>query len=213
MPVDVAGEMDSAPAARLPRRSGDSLAALQRHFVLIGLLLLLSIAGLAAWEAQRIERDRIAEFRQDMLHLSEVLDETLNRQLHSLDSALLLLRAEYVDHKADMGRMLALLRQGPLRDVDVFLTVLDKEGRVVFSDVPGAGDAFEPQDLAHLRELVGEGADRLRISEMAKGSPSKRWGLQLARPVLGKDGAAQGSIVLLLGPEQLTRFVQPMGMA
>lgn len=197
-----------------PRRSLQRFLAgtvgpgLPWHLLGLGVLLLALIWITAWWEAQRIREDRLAAFRVNLQHVAQVLDGTVERQLESIDNALLILRAEYVDHRGDMRRTVALLQQGPLRGVEVHVTVIGRDGYPKFTDVPGSSSPVYLGDRAHFRVFADGGADELFISEPVLGRITKRWGLQLARPIWGRDGRFEGVVVVFLPPEQLTRVIQ-----
>jgi len=178
--------------------------------ILFGILLLGLIWGTVMWESRRIHQDHLDKFGNELLHLSEVLDVTLVRQIESLDNALLFLRAEYLDHPEDIQRTISLLREGPLREANVHVTVIGLDGYPQFTNVPGNPAPAYLGDRPHFRVFADGGADQLYISDPVLGRMTKRWGLQLARPLLGKDGRFLGVMVIFLPPEQLTRFFQTL---
>lgn len=183
-----------------------------RQLLLLGVVMLVLIWSSVIWEADRIKKERIADFRQNLMHLTEVLDETLVRQLQSIDNALLILRGEYVDHKSDMPRTIDLLQQGPLKAVEVHVTVIGRDGYPELTDIPGSPAPAYLGDRPHFRIFADGGPDQLYISDPTMGRLTKRWGLQLARPILSKEGKFLGVVVAFLPPEQLTRFMQPLNI-
>lgn len=180
------------------------------QLLLLGALLLALIWATVFWEARRVHQDHLDKFRNDLQHVAEVLDVTLERQVQSLDSALLILREEYLHHRQDMSRTIHLLRQGPFKGFEVHVTAIGRDGYPEFTDVPGSSAPVYLGDRAHFRIFSEGGADQLYISDPVMGRLTKRWGLQLTRPILGKDGSFQGVMVIFLPPEQLTRFIQPL---
>lgn len=203
----------SRPPSRWSHRhflAGTVGPGLPWHLLGLGVLLLALIWIAAWWEAQRIREDRLTAFRLNLQHVARVLDETVGRQLESIDNALLILRAKYVDHRSDMRRTIDLLKQGPLRGVEVHVTVIGRDGYSEFTDVPGNQSRVYLGDRAHFRTFADGGADQLFISEPVLGRITKRWGLQLARPIWGRDDRFEGVVVVFLPPEQLTHFIQPL---
>ncbi len=194
------------------RRSGRLLLTPKLQLVLFGILLLSLIWATVLWESRRIHQDHLDKFRNELMHLSEVLDVTLVRQIGSLDNALLFLRAEYLDHPEDLNRTIHLLREGPFRDFEVHVTVIGTDGYPKFTDIPGQPAPSYLGDREHFRVFANGGPDQLYISDPVLGRLSKRWGLQLARPLLGKDGRFLGVMVIFLPPEQLTRFIQNLNV-
>lgn len=179
----------------------------------LGALLLALIWSTVAWEYGRIRQDHLDKFRQDLMHLSEVVEVTLVRQIASLDHALLFLRAAYLDHPRNLSSTIGLLRQGPLQGLDVHVTIIGTDGYSRFTDIPHQPAPAYLGDRSHFRVFADGGPDQLYISDPVQGRLSKRWGIQLARPLLAKDGRFLGVIVLFLSPQQLTRFFQdlPLG--
>lgn len=181
-----------------------------------GQMLLLSAAVLVLiwsaviWEASRIQHERLTDFRQNLMHLTEVLDETLVRQLHNIDNALLVIRTEYVDDKQHLMHAVQLLRQGPLKNMDVHVTVIGRDGYPEISDAPGNTAPVYLGDRAHFRFFSEGGADQLYISDPVIGRITQRQGIQLARSILDRDGKFLGVVVIFLPPEELTRFMQPL---
>lgn len=174
-----------------------------RQLVLPGAVLLLLIWSTVIWEAERIKRDQLENFGEDLMHLSEVLDETLIRQLHEIDNALVILRSEYVNDKPNLKHTLGLLRQGPLKNLDVNVLIVDRQGYIEMSERSGS--------LSKEYEYVGERAsfkhfakgspDQLFISDPLIGRLTKRWGMQLVRPILDHDGKFLGTVTIFMPPE------------
>ena len=181
-----------------------------RQLVLLGAVLLLLIWSTVIWEADRIKKERLADFRQNLMHLTEVLDETLVRQLHEIDNALLILRNEYIDDKPNLMRTISLLRHGPLKGLDVQVTVVGRDGYPEMTDVPGNPASVYLGDRPYFRLFAEGGPDQPYISEPVLGRLTKRRGMQLARPILASDGKFLGIAVIFLPPDLLTRFIKPL---
>ncbi|MBI2745081.1 MAG: diguanylate cyclase [Burkholderiales bacterium] len=206
--------MDSRPPGlHAPIRTRDTQRGRQPlplQLLWLGALLLALIWSTVLWESRRIHQDHLDKFRSELVHLSEVLDVALVRQIESLDNALLILRSEYLDNPQDINRTIRLLREGPFRDFEVQVSVIGTNGYPKFTDVPGHPAPAYLGDRAHFRVFADGGPDQLYISDPVMGRMTKRWGLQLARPLLGKDGRFLGVMVIFLPPEQLTRFIQTL---
>ncbi len=200
-----------------PARRWRRLLRLERlsplwQLLLLGTLLLSLIWGTVQWQTRQDEAARQAEFRQGLLHLSEILDETLVRQLDGIDNALLILRKDYLLNRNDLTRTVELLRHGPLKGLDVQVTVIGRNGYSEFSDIAGYRAPVYLGDRPHFRHFADGGVDQLYISEPVMGRITKRWGIQMARPILDSGGRFLGIIVIFLPPEELTRFMQPLAV-
>ena len=200
-----------------PARRWRRLLRLERlsplwQLLLLGTLLLSLIWGTVQWQTRQNEAARQAEFRQGLLHLGEILDETLVRQLDGIDNALLILRKDYLLNRNDLTRTVELLRHGPLKGLDVQVTVIGRNGYSEFSDIAGYRAPVYLGDRPHFRHFADGGVDQLYISEPVMGRITKRWGIQMARPILDSGGRFLGVIVIFLPPEELTRFMQPLAV-
>jgi PAS domain S-box-containing protein len=185
-------------------------SATLRQLLILASVLLALIWGGVIWQADRIKTERVADFRQNLMHLSEVLDETLVRQLQEIDNALLILRSDYIDNKPNLKRTVRLLWQGPLKNLDVHVTIINRLGYAEMSDASESVSNVYLGDRAHFRYFADGGADQLYISDPVLGRITKRWGMQLVRPILDHNGKFLGAIVIFLPPEQLTHFMQAL---
>jgi diguanylate cyclase (GGDEF)-like protein/PAS domain S-box-containing protein len=209
--TDPSAEADR-PASRWSMRSLHTVLASLWQLLLLGAVLLSLIWGAMVWEAGRIRTEHLANFGQDLMRLTEVLDETLVGQLRQIDNALLVARAEYLSDKSHLTHTIALLRQGPLKNLDVHVAVIGRDGYPEMSDVPEVPAPVYLGDRAHFKFFADGAPDQLYISELVLGRVTKRWGMQLARPILASDGKFLGIVVIFLPPEELTRFMQPLAI-
>ena len=183
-----------------------------RQLLLLGTMLLVLIWSAVTWESDRIKKERLADFRQNLMHLTEVLDETLVRQLHQIDDALLILRNAYIEDKPSLTRTTSLLRQGPLKNLDIHVAVVGRNGYSEMTDVPGNPAPTYLGDRSHFRFFADGAPDQLYISDPVLGRVTKRWGMQLVRPILARDGKFLGIVVVFLPPQELTRFMSPLAI-
>ncbi len=195
-----------APLAQGSRRWYWGLAAL-----CIGALLVVwsvLIAGnqqLAEVEVERYEGERRV--------LTDLAAENLRRQLQHLDDALQLLRGEFIEDRKDVPRTIALLRQGPLQELGARMLLLDRDGRVVATDIPllaGKPTSLAEQD--YFVHFANGGKDRMRIdgplAEPVSGTP----GILFSRPILDHQGKFAGVVAFIMEPLQLTAFVQHLDL-
>lgn len=79
----------------------------------------------------------------------------------------------------------------------VSMTMTDRDG-TVFANTVGAPPGGSLGDRAYFRALKA-GATGPVISEVIKGRVSNKWGIQVARPIIGPDGAFLGMVVANIG--------------
>jgi|GEM_PF-852708 len=211
MTVEVRTPSSAGFWARLSAQS--SAGAATRQLLLVGLLLMGFVVATLTWQSARVESDRLNHFKGELQHVAELIDVTLTRQLQNLDHGLLFLRTQALDHRDDLPRSVELLRQDVSMGHEVHVSVLDHQGRIVFSD-QAAPEPLQPlADRPAYKTFVAGGADQLHIEEPMLDPQTRRWFLRLSRPVLGPDGSFQGIVELSLPPEQLTRFMQGLTLA
>lgn len=197
-------------ASRWQKFLSMTASASLRQLLLLGAVLLLLIWSSVIWQAERIKREQLANFGLDLMHLSEVLDETVVRQLQEIDNALLILRSEYVNNKPNLKHTLSLLRQGPLKNLDVNVIFVDRHGYVEMTELPGSFSNVYAGDREHFKHFIKGSPDSLFISDPVLGRLTKRWGMQLVRPILDHEGKFLGTVVIFMPPEQLTQFMQSL---
>ncbi len=183
---------------------------IQWRLVGLGAMLLALIWSSVIWEADRIKQERLANFRQNLMHLTEVLDETLGRQLHEIDNALLILRNQYIEDRTALIRTISLLRHGPLLGLDIQVAVTGRDGYPIVTDIPGNPTSVYLGDQPHFRFFAEDGPDQLFIGDPVLGRLSARWGMPLSRPILSSEGEFLGIVTIFLPPEQLTQFVHSL---
>lgn len=181
-----------------------------RQLMLLGAVLLLLIWSTVIWEAERIKRDQLENFGQGLMHLSEVLDETLVRQLQEIDNALLILRSEYVNDKPNLKHTLGLLRQGPLKNLDVNVLIVDRQGYIEMIERSSSLSKEYVGERESFKHFIKGSPDQLFISDPIIGRLTKRWDMQLVRPILDHDGKFLGTVTIFMPPEQLTQFMQSL---
>lgn len=196
------------PASRWRHFLSFTASATLRQLLLLGAVLLALIWGVVLWEADRIEQQRMADFRSSLTHLSEVIDETLVRQLREIDNALLILRSEYVENKPNLMHTLHLLRQGPLKNLAVQVLVINRDGYSEMSDASPQSAPVNMADRQHFRFFAEGGPDQLYIGDPVLARITKGWGIPLVRPILDRNGQFLGVISIFTPPDQLTRFMQ-----
>lgn len=203
----------AVPITQTPRwqqLSPLALLASLWQLLLLGVVLLALIWGDVGWETHRATQAHMNKFRQDLMRRAEALDTALVRQLQQIDDTLLLLRGEYADDKADLMHTINLLRYGPLKGLDIHVTVIGRDGYAQISNNPGASPPVYLGEQPHFRFFADGGVDKLYISGPVSDHVTKRGGIQLARPIRGTGGEFLGTVVIFLPHGELTRLIQPL---
>lgn len=180
--------------------------------MLSGTLLLALIWSNTLWQAQHIQEEHESKYSDQLAHLSAVFDALLARQIHSIDNSLLILREEYVEHPQDLQRMVELLRREPLKGLGVHVTVMGRAGYVEFTDLGTTALGVDLSDRPHFRYFAQGGKDRLYIGTPMQGRLTSRWGLLLARPIIGANGQFAGVVNVFLPPENLTHVARSLAL-
>jgi signal transduction histidine kinase/ActR/RegA family two-component response regulator len=91
--------------------------------------------------------------------------------------------------------------------------VIDKEGRLAFSNLAAPTDRTDLSDRAHFKvHQQSPSEDRLYISNPVKGKVSGKWSIQFTRSIL-KEGRFNGVLVVSVSPEVLSSFSTALGVS
>ena len=108
----------------------------------------------------------------------------------------------------DWQAFAALVRtsQENIDDVTFQVAIIDRDGMLAFSNLSRPNDRIDLGQREHFRvHKEAGGADRLFISRPVFGKVSKKWSIQLTRPIF-RNGEFDGVIVVSVSPEQFASF-------
>ncbi len=143
---------------------------------------------------------------QDTSNLARAFEETIIRSIKSVDHSLLSIR-DSRQRDPDRFDIAAWTRNvQALTDMTFQISIIDREGIFLGSNLAPAGSRIDLSDREHFRVHRERPEDTLFISRPILGRASHRWSIQLTRKLLAADGSFDGVIVISLDPEYLSRF-------
>jgi diguanylate cyclase (GGDEF)-like protein/PAS domain S-box-containing protein len=200
---------------RAGQGEGCSLPAIERLLagqpaILLGCLLL--VLWLVAGGFLQHVHDRTLEAAAlDTGNLARAMAEEAQSSVLAVDRTLVDLRERWQEEPQNFAGKLRL-RQDQLNESgSVWVSVVDADGRLVFTNTSAAPGRIDLSDRDYFRELRDAGADQLFISKPVTGRISGRRGVVFARPIR-KDGRFAGVVVMSVSPEYFLRISRELAL-
>lgn len=194
-------------------RNGWSRTSLAARFFVAGALLMAVIWPVVLWDLRTQERNEALELRRQLESFAQIGAQAMLSSIRTTDLLLLDLRDEW---RLDPVGFEALVRRRQ-READLGggfeITVLDAEGRLVYSTVHGARLGEDLGDRPHFRKLRDAGVDELVVGEPMRsrlGARTGEWMVSRARRLHTTDGSFGGVIVMSVSPDYLLRIFEPI---
>lgn len=157
-------------------------------------------------ELQSHKQQTFVEARKDTSNLARVLAMEVQASVHAIDLVILDLRDHWLEAPHQFSSAVANRRRNVGNDVVFQIAVIDRNGLLAYSSNDATAGKIDLSDREHFRVHRNPGIDELFISSPILGRVSKRWTIQLTRPILDKTGTFAGVIVLSVAPEFFMRF-------
>lgn len=196
----------------LSMRFPSDAGAYLRGAVLRRLVLFLAVVLPLVWLFVAHERGRLVQVARDesnrnVRNLAHAFAEEVRSSIVTIDLSLSQLRLSWQRNPAQFGAIVSELNNHLQGRLQLKVTVVDADGRLVFSSIAGAPEHIDLKDRdavqAHLR---GVPQDRLFISRPRHGQLSGEWELFFSRPILDSEGKLAGVIVAGVAPTYFSRF-------
>ena len=190
---------------RAPRAGGARARALRLSVAIAaGLVIALLWGGI--WFHLRIVRaDDIAESEHTASNLARAFEEHVFRTVRGLDLALLRVRSAYAAQPAEFDLDAAMRESGVLTDVIVGISLINREGFLVWSNTGLQPDGYFG-DRESFRYHAGNPRDDLYISKPALHRNASRLTIEISRRITLPDGSFGGLAAISLDPNYLTSF-------
>ncbi|HEX3573105.1 MAG TPA: PAS-domain containing protein [Rhodopila sp.] len=181
------------------------------HVALIGLVIVLLWGGIGftLWHDQR-GTEQAAE--NDAANLARAFDENITRTIEAVDQTLLFLRDAYQHDPAGFAREPWPSAYAFLDDLHVQLSLADRSGAVIWSNLGVASPDVSIADRVHFQIQQASSGDRLFISRPVLGRISGKWTIQFTRKLFAPDGSFAGVAVVSLDPHYLSRFYRSISI-
>jgi len=165
--------------------------------LLAALVLVLTLGPMWAFVLDEIKHERtltVQAARNNAMNLATAFEAHVLSTIRLMDIVLLDMREDVLEHM-DFGRHV----DEELKAYGGFiaqLAVIDRDGRLVFSNLGPSGKHVDLSDREHFRvHRDNPQEDRLFISKPVLGRVSKQWTIQFTRPI-HQNGEFAGVLVL-----------------
>jgi signal transduction histidine kinase/DNA-binding response OmpR family regulator len=192
-----------APRARWVAQHGGAALALLGIVVLWG-------GVLYALTAQREQAFRGAV--ENTANLARAFEEHIIRSIKTVDQTLLYVRDSYAKDPEHFDIAAWTKATQFLPDLTFQITLIDKAGMMIGSNLASSGASLDLSDREHFRVHVDNPRDELFISKPVLGRASGKWSIQLTRKIIAADGSFGGVVVVSLDPLYLSKFYESVDL-
>ncbi len=178
----------------------------------VTLLWLTLIWSVTYFELSRIRSGYLREAEVRTSVQARVFSENTRSVIKRINEILLNARQEWMGDWRLFAQVIRY-RQDSINDITFQVAVIDKDGRLAFSNLAAPTDRTDLSDRMHFKvHQQAQGEDILYISNPVKGKVSGKWSIQFTRTIF-KDGQFDGVLVVSVSPELLSAFSNALGVA
>ena len=199
------------PGPILIHRLHQGAKAYAWHLSTIGLIVGLLWAGIGfnLWHDYRAAEQDAAK---DTANLARTFDENITRTVEAVDQTLLFTREAYRHDPTGLLVGSWSKAHAFLDDQHMQLSLVNRDGDVVWSNLGSAPLGANIADRAHFLAQKASRDDQLLISGPVLGRVSGKWTIQFTRKLLAPDGSFDGIAEVSLDPAYLSRFYQSISI-
>jgi signal transduction histidine kinase/DNA-binding NarL/FixJ family response regulator len=143
---------------------------------------------------------------QESRNLTQSFEENIRRTVEAIDTTVRALRAARAHDPGHFDIAAWELDTGMTRDLTLQISLIDRTGIVIGSNLGLAAKPVSIADRDHFRVPRDQIGDKLFISRPLIGRISGQWSVQFVRRLFDAGGAFDGVVVVSLNPAFLIRF-------
>ena len=180
--------------------------------MLLGLsaIVLIWIGTFYFTHSEWVQTDRAA--RQTEENLAKAFEEQIIRTIRAADQTLIYVRDTYAKDPQHFASSPWAGDPQFISDVSIQVAIIDKDGRLAFSNIAGAAPGLDLSDREHFRVQAEARSDELFISKPVIGRVSHKLSIQLTRRIMMPDGSFGGVVVVSLDPNYISQFYQSIDL-
>ena len=145
-------------------------------------------------------------------NLVRAFEEHIINTSQQIDLMLLMLRHDFKDHPDRFDELLTNYKTHAHIKQILLVSVIDAQGRLVFSDHRLPETPLKLDDREHFRVHRDRAGDTLFISKPVLGRLSGKWSLQFTRKIINRDGSFGGVMVLSVDPEYFSSYFRSVDL-
>jgi signal transduction histidine kinase/DNA-binding response OmpR family regulator len=143
---------------------------------------------------------------QESRNLTHAFEENIRRTVEAIDTTVRALRTARAHDPAHFDIVAWELDTGLNRDLTLQISLIDRTGMVIATNLGPATQRVSIADRSHFRLVRDQFADNLLISRPVIGRVSGQWSVQFVRKLFDATGAFDGIVVVSLDPAFFSRF-------
>lgn len=207
------------PSSSSPTKSSSParLANLFRPRVLRDLVIYLAFMLPIVWGLVAVEQARFASVAKagsmrDLRNYARVFTEEVRATVGIIDLSLIQLRSTWQRHRAGFPQAVGDNARYLRHRVPAFITVLDAQGKIVYTNVGPSHEGVDMSMAAGYRAHLGISDDRVYVSRPLVCPLTNAWAVQFSRSIRDAQGRLQGVIIAAVAPDYFVRFYEDIDL-
>ncbi|MFN3792773.1 diguanylate cyclase domain-containing protein [Massilia sp.] len=193
------------------------LANLFRPRVLRDLAIYLALMLPVVWGLVAVEQARFASIAQagsmrDLRNYAHVFAEEVRATVGIVDLSLIQLRSTWQRDRDGFTRMVGENARYLRQRVPMFITVLDANGKIAYTNAGPSHTGLDLSDAPGYRAHLDIGDDRIHVSRPVICRLTDAWAVQFSRPIRDAQGRLQGVIIAAVSPDYFVRFYEDIDL-
>ena len=139
-------------------------------------------------------------------NFAKAFEEQVVSTVVQIDSTLLTMRDDYVQHPKYFKEQLAIFKKNLYHRLIIQVSVIDADGIMVFNEQTMPKVPLDLSDREHFSFHRNSDKDVLFISKPVLGRVSGRWSIQFTRKIIHQDGTFGGVMVISVDPEFFSSY-------